>query len=69
MDKLPGYEDLYICAGSSGHGFKLAPAVGEMMARLVLEGKQQDDDINFFSFDRFNENRLVKGQFDYKIIG
>jgi glycine/D-amino acid oxidase-like deaminating enzyme len=69
MDKLPGYENLYICAGSSGHGFKLAPAVGEMMARLVLEGKQQDDDINFFSFDRFNENRLVKGQFDYKIIG
>jgi glycine/D-amino acid oxidase-like deaminating enzyme len=29
---LPG---LYVAAGMSGHGFKLAPAVGEMMAALV----------------------------------
>src|SRR4030095_1143514 len=29
---LPG---LYVAAGMSGHGFKLAPAAGEMMAALV----------------------------------
>jgi glycine/D-amino acid oxidase-like deaminating enzyme len=29
---LPG---LWIAAGMSGHGFKLAPAVGEMMAALI----------------------------------
>ena len=29
---LPGF---YVAAGMSGHGFKLAPAVGEMMAALI----------------------------------
>jgi sarcosine oxidase subunit beta len=29
---------LYVAAGMSGHGFKLAPAVGEMMAALVTGG-------------------------------
>lgn len=69
MDKVPGIEGLYICAGSSGHGFKLAPAVGEMMAKFILEGKGEEDDINLFSFNRFEENNLVKGQYSYSIIG
>jgi sarcosine oxidase, subunit beta len=69
MDEVPGYEGLYICAGSSGHGFKLAPTVGEMMSRLVLEGKRIEDDIHLFSFDRFEQNRPIKGQYAYHIIG
>jgi glycine/D-amino acid oxidase-like deaminating enzyme len=69
IDKVPGYEGLYLCAGSSGHGFKLAPEVGKMMAKLVLEGKQKEDDINLFSFDRFEANTPVRGQFANKIIG
>jgi sarcosine oxidase subunit beta len=69
MDEVPGYEGLYLCAGSSGHGFKLAPAVGEMMTRLLLEGKQQEDDINLFSFDRFEKDRLIHSQYAYNIIG
>jgi sarcosine oxidase, subunit beta len=33
---LPG---LWIAAGMSGHGFKLAPAVGEMLAALITGGR------------------------------
>jgi len=69
LDRVPGFEGLYICAGGSGHGFKLSPATGMMMANLVLHGKGPDDDINLFSFERFAANRLVKGKYEYSIVG
>jgi glycine/D-amino acid oxidase-like deaminating enzyme len=69
MDAVPGVDGLYICAGSSGHGFKLAPSVGKMMTKLVLEGKENDDDIHLFAWDRFSSRRLVGGQYEYSIIG
>ncbi|HEV7253907.1 MAG TPA: FAD-binding oxidoreductase [Mesorhizobium sp.] len=37
---MEGVEGLVVAAGSSGHGFKTGPAVGEAIARLVLEGEQ-----------------------------
>ncbi|HKZ06998.1 MAG TPA: FAD-binding oxidoreductase [Methylomirabilota bacterium] len=37
LDESP-LAGLYVAAGMSGHGFKLAPAVGEMMAALVTGG-------------------------------
>jgi glycine/D-amino acid oxidase-like deaminating enzyme len=69
LDVLPGYENLYICAGGSGHGFKLSPAVGEMMAQLVLHGKNPEDDIHLFSFERFAAEKPVRGQYEYSILG
>ena len=35
MDAVPGVEGLFVCCGTSGHGFKMAPALGEQAARLV----------------------------------
>jgi glycine/D-amino acid oxidase-like deaminating enzyme len=69
LDKMPGIEGLYCAAGGSGHGFKLAPAVGEMMAEFVLHGKKPGDDIDLFSFRRFAEGRLVRSKYDYSIVG
>jgi len=69
LDAVPGFDRLFVCAGSSGHGFKLAPAVGAMMARLVLHGKDPHDDINLFCFDRFDHGNLVRGQYEYSILG
>jgi glycine/D-amino acid oxidase-like deaminating enzyme len=69
MDAVPGFENVYVCAGGSGHGFKLAPAAGEMMASLVMNGKQPGDDINLFSLDRFEKGKPVHGQYEYSIIG
>jgi sarcosine oxidase len=40
IDKLPGYEDRVVVAcGFSGHGFKFASAVGEVLADLAMYGK------------------------------
>jgi len=69
LDQLPGVDNLYCAAGSSGHGFKLAPAIGDMMAELVIAGKTPADDINFFSFDRFALGQRADGGYDHKILG
>jgi sarcosine oxidase subunit beta len=37
---MPGVEGLVVSAGSSGHGFKTGPAVGEAIAHLVTRGPQ-----------------------------
>lgn len=37
---MPGVDGLVVSAGSSGHGFKTGPAVGEAIAKLVIEGVQ-----------------------------
>ncbi len=36
IDRLPGFEHVWIAGGGSGHGFKLGPAVGDMVAKQVL---------------------------------
>lgn len=35
----PDYEQVLFGAGFSGHGFKFAPVMGEVLADLALEGK------------------------------
>ncbi|MBC8037343.1 MAG: FAD-binding oxidoreductase [Rhizobiales bacterium] len=37
---LPDVEGLVVSAGSSGHGFKTGPAVGEAIANLLMRGEQ-----------------------------
>ena len=36
VDRHPENENLWLVGGGSGHGFKHGPAIGEMMAELVL---------------------------------
>jgi|UniRef100_A0A7V3RFQ7 sarcosine oxidase subunit beta len=41
--------------GFSGHGFMLAPAVGEAVAEMVIHGKSMTMDISNLKIDRFRE--------------
>lgn len=36
VDRHPGAENVWLAGGGSGHGFKMGPAVGEMLASCVL---------------------------------
>jgi len=39
VDRHPGSENVWVVGGGSGHGFKHGPAVGEMMAELILRDR------------------------------
>ncbi len=40
LDRHPQNENVWIVGGGSGHGFKHGPAIGEMMADLILRNRQ-----------------------------
>jgi sarcosine oxidase, subunit beta len=52
-----GIDGLVLCAGFAGHGFKISPAVGDLVADLVLVGDSTDPDIPAadFRLERFAE--------------
>lgn len=50
VDRHPAAEGMWLVGGGSGHGFKHGPALGELVARLVM----QDGDTNAsWSLERF----------------
>jgi sarcosine oxidase len=53
LDVHPEQSSVVIAAGFSGHGFKFAPLIGEVMADLALEGQTQLP----IGFLRWNEAR------------
>lgn len=65
---LPG-SGFYICSGFSGHGFKLGPAVGVMVADMISGVSEPQFDRHMFRFSRFAEDDLVRGQYEYSIVG
>lgn len=40
IDRHPDNENVWLLGGGSGHGFKHGPAIGEMMAELILEERE-----------------------------
>ena len=69
IDELPAGSGFYTCSGFSGHGFKLAPAVGRMMADLVTKVDEPLFDASLFRNGRFAENDPVTSQYAYSIVG
>ncbi|MFB6298856.1 MAG: N-methyl-L-tryptophan oxidase [Halobacteriales archaeon] len=53
LDRHPQYPQVTVGAGFSGHGFKFASAIGEVLADLSETG-QTAHDIDLFSLDRFD---------------
>lgn len=55
LGPLPGIEGLILATGFSGHGFKLAPAVGEGVAQMLVGEPVSAFEPEFFSAERFLE--------------
>ncbi len=51
-DRHPELRNVVIANACSGHGFKVAPALGEILADLAQE-EQPEFDISMFSLNRF----------------
>jgi glycine/D-amino acid oxidase-like deaminating enzyme len=65
LGEIPDVRGLYVCAGFSGMGFKISPAIGRVMAELLLDGKGKTVDITSFRPGRFAEGTPIKAEFEY----
>jgi sarcosine oxidase subunit beta len=69
IDEVPAGSGFYTCSGFSGHGFKLGPAIGLMMADVIAGVEAPRFDPHLFRFARFMEDDLVTGGYEYSIVG
>jgi len=53
VDRHPAMPDVWIAGGGSGHGYKMGPALGEILARQVREDGSPDQ---LFALTRFEGN-------------
>jgi sarcosine oxidase len=53
LDRLPECPQIIVASPCSGHGFKFAPVIGEILADLAAMGRT-DYDISRFSLNRFD---------------
>ena len=51
VDRHPSIPNLWIVGGGSGHGYKMGPAIGELVAGLVCDGRDPEPR---FALDRFS---------------
>jgi sarcosine oxidase len=52
IDRMPGATNIIVASPCSGHGFKFAPVIGEILADLATTGATRHD-ISRFRLDRF----------------
>ncbi len=53
IDRLPGQPNVIVASPCSGHGFKFAPVIGEILADLATTGATRHD-IARFALARFD---------------
>jgi glycine/D-amino acid oxidase-like deaminating enzyme len=59
IEKIPG---LFVASGFSGHGFKLSPVVGRLLAQSAL-GLPTDVPLAPYALDRFASGQLLAGRY------
>ena len=57
---ISGLDGFCLATGFSGHGFMLAPAIGEMLANFIA-GSTSDPMLDEFSLRRFNASNVSEG--------
>lgn len=62
LGPAPDLSGLYLAYGFSGHGFKLAPAIGRCVAQSLLDAKPEID-LTPYRHERFEEGALLVGAY------
>ena len=68
LDRAPGIEGVYCAVGFSGHGFKLSPMIGAIMAELIVQGRATSVDISRLGFSRFDRGDLISSSYRYRVL-
>lgn len=67
LGPLPGIDGLHVAFGFSGHGFKLSPMIGRIVAQSAL-GKVPDLPLAPYSIERFATGRLLVGGYGASVV-
>lgn len=62
LGAVAGYEGLVVGFGFSGHGFKLSPSVGKLLAQCALK-QPTDVALRPYAIDRFENGALLRGRY------
>ena len=67
LGPVPQVPGLHVAVGFSGHGFKLSPVVGELVAERIIDGRATLVDLDLFSPHRFAEGRPIRSSRAYSV--
>jgi sarcosine oxidase subunit beta len=59
LGRVPEVEGFILANGFSGHGFQHSPAVGKVIAELIIDGNATTIDISSLSIERFKKGELI----------
>jgi sarcosine oxidase len=59
IDTLPGEPRVIVASPCSGHGFKFASVIGDILADLAIDGSTKHD-IGLFKLDRFQRQLVME---------
>jgi sarcosine oxidase subunit beta len=62
LGRIPGIDGVVVGYGFSGHGFKLSPAVGRVLAQEAL-GMTPDTSLTPYAYERFATGNLLVGKY------
>ena len=68
LDGVEGIEGLYCAVGFSGHGFKLSPMIGVVMAELITQGRATSIDVSMLGLDRFKGDKLLRSRYSMQVL-
>lgn len=68
LDAVEGIDGLYCAVGFSGHGFKLSPMIGQVMAELITDGKPSTIDISMLNLGRFEAGNLLESRYSMQVL-
>ncbi len=63
---VEGFENLYIAAGFSGHGYMMGPITGRIIAEWILDGRPSIPQAERLTMERFRTGKLIQ---ELAIIG
>lgn len=63
VDRAPEVEGMYLAVGGSGHSFKLAPAIGQCLAEMIVDGASSSVDISALRATRFDEGEPLRSTY------
>ena len=62
-------ENLIHMVGLSAHGFKFAPAYGDIISDLIIYGRSTKYDISSLTIERFIKGERQRGKYEYGLLG